>query len=549
MEARSAAVPPPTNPIVSPLLTDMYQITMAYSYWFNGRHEENSVFDLFFRRNPFHGEFTLFCGLDECIRLISSFKFTPEQIEYLRSIMPAIDPGFFTWLQTVDCSQVRLYALQEGVVCFPRVPLLRIEGPLAICQLLETPLLNLCNYPTLVATCAARLKEAAGPGKGLLEFGARRAQGPDGALSASRYSFIGGFDGTSNVEAGKQFGILPKGTHAHSYVMSYTGIADLGDGTSIVTKDGAEANLLEKTLEWAAKLDKATGLKTGIEGELAAFISYARAYPSNFLALVDSYDTLKSGVPNFLAVSLALHEFGYAPIGIRLDSGDLSYLSKEVRKVLRSTAAAMAIPSFRDLRIVASNDINEKTLESLNQQGHEIDIFGIGTHLVTCQGQPALGGVFKLCEIEGIPRIKLSQDVGKVTLPGRKEAYRLYNKLNEPVIDLICRVGGEVPEAGKRILCKHPFDEVKRCYITPSRVVALHSLVWGPAEEGAPSDLLKSRPTINEIRTFAIKELDQLRTDHRRLLNPTPYKVSVTAELHSYLHQLWQSNVPIDDLS
>ncbi len=167
---------------------------------FNGKHEENAVYDLFFRKNPFGGEFTIFCGLEECVRFIANFAFTPEQVEYLRKIMPAVDPGFFEWLETVDCSKVRVYALKEGSVCFPRVPLMRIEGPLAVCQMLETPLLNLCNYATLVCTCAARLKVAAGPGKGMLEFGARRAQGPDGAVSASRYSYIGGFDGTSNVQ-------------------------------------------------------------------------------------------------------------------------------------------------------------------------------------------------------------------------------------------------------------------------------------------------------------------------------------------------------------
>ena len=236
--AGSAVLRPPHNPLVTPLLTDMYQITMAYSYCappralrcpnreprlvcrsptdrcvltcrrrrrrrragFNGKHEDNAVYDLFFRKNPFGGEFTIFCGLEDCIRFIANFKFTEAQINYLKSIMPAVDQGFFEWLASVDCSQVRVYGLKEGAVCFPRVPLLRIEGPLAVCQMLETPLLNLCNYATLVCTCAARLKVAAGPGKGLLEFGARRAQGPDGAISASRYSYIGGFDGTSNVQ-------------------------------------------------------------------------------------------------------------------------------------------------------------------------------------------------------------------------------------------------------------------------------------------------------------------------------------------------------------
>lgn len=347
------------------------------------------------------------------------------------------------------------------------------------------------------------------------------------------------------------FNILPKGTHAHSYIMAYSSIDDLkvDGGRSLKTSAGDEVDLVELTQEWAAKLTAATGIPAGNQGELAAFMAYARSYPSNFLALVDSYDTLKSGVPNFLAVALALYDAGYAPVGIRLDSGDLAYLSKESRAMFVRTAEAFDLPAFREYRIVASNDINEKTLESLNQQGHEIDIFGIGTNLVTCQGQPALGGVYKLCEIEELPRIKLSQEVDKVTLPGRKEAYRLYNSQNEPVLDLLCRVGGETPEPGKRILCKHPFDEVKRCYMTPTKVELLHHMVWGPSEEGGDSTLLVPIPNIETVRGLAASELAVLRSDHRRLLNPTPYKISVTSELHEHLHTLWQSNVPITDIS
>jgi nicotinate phosphoribosyltransferase len=333
--------------------------------------------------------------------------------------------------------------------------------------------------------------------------------------------------------------------------MAYSGIDELkvDGGRSLKTVAGDEIDLVELTQEWAGKLTSSAGISAGNQGELAAFIAYARSYPSNFLALVDSYDTLKSGVPNYLAVALALHAAGYAPVGIRLDSGDLAYLSKECRAMFVRTAEVFDLPAFREHRIVASNDINEKTLESLNQQGHEIDIFGIGTNLVTCQGQPALGGVYKLCEIEERPRIKLSQEVEKVTLPGRKEAYRLYNSQNEPVLDLLCRVGGEIPAPGKRILCKHPFDEVKRCYMTPTRVELLHHMVWGPSEEGGDSSLRVPLPTIQAVRDLAASELAVLRSDHRRLLNPTPYKISVTSELHEHLHTLWQSNVPITDLS
>ena len=540
------------NPLSNALCTDMYQITMAYSFWFNNRHDDEASYDLFFRKNPFGGEYTVFCGLEECVRLVSNFGFTPEQIAYLRSVMPECGDDFFDWLGKLDCSGVRVYALQEGTVCFPRIPLLRVEGPLAICQMLETPLLNCVNYPTLVATNAARLKVAAGEGKGLLETGLRRAQGPDGAVSGSRYAFIGGFDGTSNVQAGMMFSILPKGAHAHSYVMSYSGLEELQvpDGRTISTRSGETADIVAESLAWQGKLGSRCGLAPGHQGELAAFCAYARANPTSFLALVDSYDTLKSGLVNFLAVSLALHAAGYAPVGIALDSGDLAYQSKEARRIFRQVADAFEIPSLRELRIVASNGISVNTLESLRQQNHEIDIFCIGTNLVTCEGQPALGAVYKLCEIEGKPRIKISMDVVKMTVPGRKSAYRLYNRANEPAIDLLCQVG-QAPRVGEQTLCKHPFDDVKRCYITPSKVVPLHTMVWGPENEdsGKPSSIRIDFPTIEEIRQHAMRDLQTMRPDHRRILNPTPYKVSVTNELHLHLHELWQGHVPISDLS
>ena len=339
------------NPLSNALCTDMYQITMAYSFWFNNRHDDEASYDLFFRKNPFGGEYTVFCGLEECVRLVSNFGFTPEQIAYLRSVMPECGDDFFDWLGKLDCSGVRVYALQEGTVCFPRIPLLRVEGPLAICQMLETPLLNCVNYPTLVATNAARLKVAAGEGKGLLETGLRRAQGPDGAVSGSRYAFIGGFDGTSNVQAGMMFSILPKGAHAHSYVMSYSGLEELQvpDGRTISTRSGETADIVAESLAWQGKLGSRCGLAPGHQGELAAFCAYARANPTSFLALVDSYDTLKSGLVNFLAVSLALHarlrtrrhraRLGRSGISVERGAPDLPAGGGRVRDPLAAGAA------------------------------------------------------------------------------------------------------------------------------------------------------------------------------------------------------------------
>ena len=278
---------------------------------------------------------------------------------------------------------------------------MRIEGPVFKTQLLETTLLTLVNYASLVATNAARFCAAAGQNKTLLEFGLRRAQGPDGGLSASKYCYLGGFDGTSNVLAGKLYGIPIKGTHAHAYVSSYECMQDLTEqnlADNLSKESRPFADLCLKYLKELGPILKILPEETN-KGELAAFVSYAIAFPTNFLALVDTYDVLKSGLPNFLAVARALHECNYKAVGLRLDSGDLAYLSLEVRAKFLLVAEAFNIDDFKNFNIVASNDINEETLVSLEKQGHSIDTFGIGTHLVTCQKQPALGCVYKLVDV------------------------------------------------------------------------------------------------------------------------------------------------------
>jgi nicotinate phosphoribosyltransferase len=285
---------------------------------------------------------------------------------------------------------------------FPRIPLLRIEGPIIKTQLLETTLLTLVNFASLVATNAARFRQATGADKTLLEFGLRRAQGPDGGLSASKYCYVGGFDGTSNVLAGKLYGIPIKGTHAHAYVSSYECMNDLTHRELCDRISGESRPFADLCEGYLAELGPALRILPGEtnKGELAAFVSYAIAFPTNFLALVDTYDVLKSGLPNFLAVARALHECSYQAVGLRLDSGDLAYLSLEVRSKFVDTAKKFNLSYFEHFTIVASNDINEDTLVSLEKQGHAIDSFGIGTHLVTCQKQPALGCVYKLVEVK-----------------------------------------------------------------------------------------------------------------------------------------------------
>ena len=524
----------PVNPLVGPLLTDFYQLSMAYAHWRAGRHEDRAVFELFFRRNPFGGEFTVFAGLEEVLRFVSDYHFTDEDIDYLRSIMPDCDPAFYHWLKSVDCSQIRISSLREGTMAFPRIPLLVVEGPLGIAQLLETTMLALVNYASLVATNAARFRLAAGKDKILLEFGLRRAQGPDGGLSASRYCYMGGFDATSNVLAGSLFGIPVKGTHAHSFVSSFSGLGDLHD-RSIIDSQGNRRDFLQLVLACREEL----GFTNTNEGELASFVAYAQAFPRGFLALVDTYDTIKSGLPNFLIVATALHRLGYRPLGIRLDSGDLAFLSKEARRMCRQVSERHGLP-FERLTITASNDLNEATLLSLNHQGHEIDTFGIGTHLVTCEAQPALGCVYKLVEVNGQPRIKLSQDVSKVTIPGRKEAYRLIGVEGHALVDLMIQQGEEPPVAGKRVLCRHPFDEARRASVLPSRVIPLHHLVW----DGEIRDM----PSLEAIRAYVGEQLAQMRPDHLRPLNPTPYKVSVSDRLYNFVHTLWMQEAPIEEI-
>jgi nicotinate phosphoribosyltransferase len=256
---------------------------------------------------------------------------------------------------------------------------------------------------------------------------------------------------------------------------------------------------------------------------------------------VDTYDTLKSGVPNFLTVALALARIGYRPLGIRLDSGDLAYLSKESRRMFRQVGERYGV-EFASLRIVASNDIDEETLLSLRTQGHEVDVFGIGTKLVTAVPDGALGCVYKLVEMDGRARMKLSQDLVKVTIPGRKQAYRLMGETGKAILDLMMLEREASPQPGGRILCRHPFNETARVYVSPSRVVPLHTTVWdGKVSAGA------IRP-IEEVRSFAAEQLAILREDHLRAVNPTPYKVSVSETLYDYLHELWSEEAPITEL-
>ena len=332
-----------SRPVVQPLLTDLYQLTMAYAYWKSGKQNNDATFDLFFRKNPFKGEFTIFAGLSDCIDFLKNFKYTKSDIDYLKNLMPHCEDEFFHYLEELKPDQIVVESIQEGSVCFPRIPLMKVSGPLIMVQLLETIFLTLINFASLVTTNAARFRIASGRTMKLLEFGLRRAQGPNGGLSASRYSYIGGFDGTSNVLAGKMFNIPVKGTHAHAFVSSFHDVKEI-EGIKLQANPSSgksvDRDFVSACSSWQTELAKSLKLlaSESNNGELAAFASYAIAFPNGFLALIDTYDVCKSGLLNFCSVALALDEFGYKAVGVRIDSGDLAYLSTVVREVFHQIA-------------------------------------------------------------------------------------------------------------------------------------------------------------------------------------------------------------------
>jgi nicotinate phosphoribosyltransferase len=418
----------------------------------------------------------------------------------------------------------------------------------------------------------------------LFEFGLRRAQGPDGGISASRYSILGGFDGTSNVLAGSLFGVIPSGTMAHSFVTSFNASdrnqlskKSLRRRKASKKKGGEEEEEEVAFLELVEKCREELGFTYTNYEELLAFTAYALAYPENQLVLIDTYDTLNSGVLNFLITALALHRCGYRAKGIRLDSGDMAWLSKESRSLFKKTGERFGIDYFENFTIVASSDLSEKSILALRHSGHQIDVFGVGTDIATCKTQPALGGVYKLVELEGQPRMKLSEDLVKVTLPGRKDTYRLYDKNNTPIFDVMTlasegkkegeveeeedgggRGGGcngsstqkkdvklEVPEVGKRILCRHLYQETKRAWVTPSRVEKLMKLVWDGNKGGIQ---LETLPTLKELQSRVKVQMKGMREDHLRSNHPTPYKVSATTDLYEEVHRMWLQIAPVREM-
>ena len=367
---------------------------MAYSYWKNHRHEQEAVFHLFFRKNPFQGHFALNAGLELVVEHIAHFGFSEDDVRYLSQLTtargePLFETAFLKYLRQLKFSG-NVDAIPEGTVVFPHLPLIKVQAPIIECQLLETALLNLTNFSTLIATKAARICQAAA-GDPVLEFGLRRAQGNDGGLTAARSAYIGGCTGTSNVRAGQRFDIPVKGTHAHSWVMSF-------------------------------------------DTELEAFEAYARVMPGNCIFLVDTYDTL-AGVEKAIQVAKQLTGRGYHMLGIRLDSGDLTDLSIKARKMLDKAG-------LQETSIVASNDLDEHRIKALKEAGAMIDIWGVGTRLVTAKDQPALGGVYKLAAIKNEQghwqyKLKLSEEAIKTSNPGPQQVSRFYDDQGLPIADCI----------------------------------------------------------------------------------------------------------------
>eukprot|EP00531_Pseudo-nitzschia_arenysensis_P018601 CAMPEP_0116130596 /NCGR_PEP_ID=MMETSP0329-20121206/8566_1 /TAXON_ID=697910 /ORGANISM="Pseudo-nitzschia arenysensis, Strain B593" /LENGTH=592 /DNA_ID=CAMNT_0003624989 /DNA_START=66 /DNA_END=1844 /DNA_ORIENTATION=+ len=542
----------PTNPLVRALLTDLYQLTMTYAHWKTGKANDHAVFELFFRKNPFKGGYTVFCGLDECIKLLQTFSFTEDDIAYLKSTdaLSHCEQGFFDYLATIEkqMASTKVYAAEEGAVVFPRCPLITVEGPLGVGQLLETTLLNLVNYPSLIATNASRMVLRA-QGIPCIEFGLRRAQGPDGACTASKYSYVGGFVGTSNVQAGKSFGIPIAGTHAHSYVQSFSSLDEASGLTLFNKKSKSNEHFLEVVLKY-----RTTSFETN-DGELAAFCNYACAFPNACLCLIDTYNTLESGLQNFIAVAKALDDFGYEPKGVRLDSGDLVTLSNGCKQGFDAVIKDEPdrTKAFGKLTIVASNDINEAVLEEFSTTKHSLTAFGIGTNLVTCQAQPALGCVYKLVELKGEPRIKLSEEVAKVTLPGRKQIYRLYGgpKGNTPLVDYMTQAdeppptcSGKEGSENKGILCRDPFRNQHRLKVYPTKVKALQKLVFDGGEVLVPTTigyLSHARDSLKNQLSIEFSE------DVTSSYPSVKYDVMVSPLAYTYLHELWEKNAPIPD--
>ena len=469
------------------LLTDLYELTMMQGYYEKGQNE-NVIFDVFFRQNPCNNGYSVCAGLDQVIDYIKNLHFTYDDVDYLRGL-GIFKEDFLHYLSGFHFSG-DIYAIPEGTVVFPKEPLLKVVAPIMEAQLVETAILNIINHQSLIATKTSRIVFAAN-GDGIMEFGLRRAQGPDAGLYGARAAMIGGCVGTSNVLAGQMFDVPVMGTHAHSWIMSFP-------------------------------------------DEYTAFKTYAEMYPDNCTLLVDTYDTLKSGVPNAIRVFQEFKDAGKPLIkyGIRLDSGDLAYLSKEARKMLDEAG-------FPEATICASNDLDEFLLHDLKMQGAAIDSWGVGTNLITSKDCPSFGGVYKLAAIQNeegefVPKIKISENTEKITNPGNKTIYRIYEKASGKIkADLIC-FADEVIDPKQDLLLFDPMDTWKKTKLAGGTYTVREILL--PIFKNG--ECLYKSPTLKEIAAYYREEKDTLWDETKRLFYPHRVYVDLSQKLYDVKQSL-----------
>lgn len=464
------------------LLTDLYELTMMQGYYKEKDMNETAVFDMFFRSNPNKNAYSICAGLAQVIDYINNLHFDNEDIAYLKST-GLFKEAFLEYLKSFKFTG-DIYAIPEGSLIFPKEPVVKVIAPLMQAQLVETAILNIINHQSLIATKAARVVHSA-RGDKVLEFGLRRAQGPDAGIYGARASVIGGCAATSNVLAGQLFNIPVSGTHAHSWIMSFP-------------------------------------------DELSAFRAYAKLYPNSCTLLVDTYDTLESGVPNAIKVFSEMKASGMKlqNYGIRLDSGDLAYLSKKARIILDDAG-------FEDAFISASNDLDEYLIDSLKQQGAKIHLWGVGTSMITSRDCPAFGGVYKLAAIYDknqcafVPKIKISENTEKVTNPGNKKIYRIYHKDNHKIIaDLIC-LEDEIVDINEELVLFDPNETWKKTMLFPGSYTVKEILV--PVFK--KGKCIYDSPAVMDIQAYCRQELDTLWDESKRLAYPHKIHVDLSQKL------------------
>ncbi|KRL04900.1 nicotinate phosphoribosyltransferase [Liquorilactobacillus oeni] len=458
------------------LHTDEYQLNMIQTYWEKGIDQKKAVFELYFRKLPFENGYAIFAGLERVIEYISRLHFSDTDLAYLKSTND-FPPAFLDYLREFKFSAT-IRSVVEGEVVFNNEPILQVEGPLVDCQLVETAILNVVNYQTLIATKAARIRSVV-HNDGIMEFGTRRAQEFDAAIWGTRAAYIGGFDATSNVRAGKIFGIPTSGTHAHALVQAY-------------------------------------------RSDYEAFSAYAATH-KNCVFLVDTYDTLRSGVPNAIRVA---KEFGEKInfLGVRIDSGDMAYISKRVREQLDEAG-------FPNAKIYASNDLDEKTITNLKMQGAKIDVWGVGTKLITAFDQPALGAVYKMVAIEDSQgeledTIKLSSNAEKVSTPGRKQVWRITKKADGKSEGDYIALWYENPTTVKSLYMFHPHYTYINKYVSDFDARPLLQDIYQNGK------LVYQVPTLEKIKKYAHDRLDSLWEEYKRDLNPQDYPVDLSQDCY-----------------